>query len=666
MTEEEEEEEESVVLVEMAPSTIRKAIGAVKDQTSIGLAKVGSNMAPDLEVAIVKATSHDDDPADEKYIRSILNLTSYSRGYVHACVSAVSKRLGKTRDWIVALKALILVHRLLNEGDPVFQEEILYATRRGARLLNMSDFRDEAHSSSWDHSAFVRTYAMYLDQRLEMVLFDRKTSTSSTSTSTAVVPYDGGRDNFRSPPPSRPYEYDYGGGGGGDGSGYGSYGGMRRTRSFGDVSEVGQDKRGSVVVTPLRDMKPERIFGKMGHLQRLLDRFLSCRPTGLAKNSRMILIALYPVVKESFQLYADICEVLAVLLDKFFDMEYPDCVKTFDAYASAAKQIDELVAFYNWCKDTGVARSSEYPDVQRITGKLLETLEEFVRDRAKRPKSPERKPELPPVPQEEEPVQSMNEIKALPPPENYTPPPPPEPEPEPPKQEVIEDLVNLRDEAVSADDQGNRFALALFAGPANGANGSWEAFPSNGQQEVTSAWQTPAAEPGKADWELALVETASNLSKQKAAMGGGMDPLLLNGMYDSGMVRQHASTAQLSGGSASSVALPGPGKSATPVLALPAPDGTVQTVNQDPFAASLTIPPPSYVQMADMEKKQHLLVQEQQVWQQYAKEGMQGQASLAKMTGAGYYAAGPMPMMPYGMPPVNGMGAPAGYYYAPY
>jgi hypothetical protein len=653
----------------MAPSTIRKAIGAVKDQTSIGIAKVSSNMAPDLEVAIVKATSHDEDPPDEKYIRSILNLTSYSRGYVHACVSAVSKRLSKTRDWIVALKAIILVHRLLNDGDPVFQEEILYATRRGARLLNMSDFRDEAHSSSWDHSAFVRTYAMYLDQRLELMLFDRKT----TPASSAAIDnggsvgrdgrFDGGRDNFRSPPPSssRPYENDY------ESSGYGNYGTMRRTRSFGDVSEAAQEKR--VSVTPLRDMKPERIFGKMAHLQRLLDRFLSCRPTGLAKNNRMILIALYPLVKESFQLYADICEVLAILLDKFFDMEYPDCVKTFDAYASAAKQIDELIAFYNWCKDTGVARSSEYPDVQRITGKLLETLEEFVRDRAKRPKSPERKLELPPIPQEEEPPQSMNEIKALPPPENYTPPPPPEPEPKPPQQQVVtQDLVNLRDDAVSADDQGNRLALALFAGPpTNSGNGSWEAFSSNGQPEVTSAWQTPAAEPGKADWELALVESASNLSKQKAAMGGGLDPLLLNGMYDQGMVRQHVSTAQLSGGSASSVALPGPGKSATPVLALPAPDGTVETFNQDPFAASLSIPPPSYVQMSDMEKKQHLLVHEQQLWQQYARDGMQGQTSLAKISGSGYYAAGPpMPMMPYGMPPVNGMGAPAGYYYAPY
>lgn len=635
----------------MAPSTIRKAIGAVKDQTSIGIAKVASNMAPELEVAIVKATSHDDDPAGEKYIREILHLTSCSRGYVNACVSAISKRLGKTRDWIVALKCLMLVHRLLNDGDSVFQQEIMYATRRGTRLLNLSDFRDEAHSSSWDHSAFVRTYAFYLDQRLEMMVYERKLSGSAH-----------GEDRWRSPPgpgSNRGYGYEYDYNEFKDEPAYG----MRRSRSSGDVRESREEMKD---VTPLREMKPERILGKMSHLQRLLDRFLACRPTGLAKSERMILVALYPMVKESFKLYADICEVLAVLLDKFFDMEYQDCVKAFDAYASAAKQIDELVGFYNWCKDIGVARSSEYPEVQKITSKLLETLEEFVRDRAKAMKSPERKVEPQPVEKEEEPAPDMNEIKALPPPENYSPPPPPEPEPLKPEPQPAGDLVDLRDDGVTADDQGNRLALALFAGPAaNSGNGSWEAFPSNGDSEVTSAWQNPAAESGKADWELALVETASHLSKQKPAMGGGLDPLLLNGIYDQGMVSQQVGTAQLSGGSESSVALPGPGK--TPVLALPAPDGTVQAVNQDPFAASLSIPPPSYVQMADMEKKQQLLVQEQVVWQQYAREGMQGQASLAKISTGGYYAPGQQPMMPYGMPAVNGMGLPppTGYYYTP-
>ena len=69
--------------------------------------------------------------------------------------------------------------------------------------------------------------------------------------------------------------------------------------------------------------------------------------------------------------------------------------------------------------------------------------------------------------------------------------------------------------------------------------------------------------------------------------------------------------------------------------------------------------------MAEMEKKQHLVVQEQQLWQQYATEGMRGQATLAKISGTGYYAPGP-PAMPYGMPPVSGMGPPTGYYYSPY
>ena len=98
----------------------------------------------------------------------------------------------------------------------------------------------------------------------------------------------------------------------------------------------------------------------------------------------------------------------------------------------------------------------------------------------------------------------FTEIKALPPPESYTPP----PEPELAKPQYTDDLVNLKENDVTGDDQGNKFALALFAGP---PGSQWEAFPSDG---VTSAWQNPAAEPGKADWELALVETASNLEKQ--------------------------------------------------------------------------------------------------------------------------------------------------------
>jgi hypothetical protein len=618
----------------MAPSTIRKAIGAVKDQTSISIAKVAGNIAPDLEVLVVKATTHDEDPADEKYIREIITLTSYSRGYVGACVATISKRLSKTRDWIVALKALMLVHRVLVDGHPTFEEEMAYATRRGMRVLNMSDFRDEAHSNSWDHSGFVRFYAAYLDEKVESVVIEK-----------SMKGVDEKDDRYK------------------DENDNGMMG--RRTRSYGDVNEsMGREKRRE---TPMREMRPERVLGKLNQLLKILDRILACRPTGAAKTSRLVLVGLYQIVRESFGVYVEICEALGVLLDRFMEMAYADCVKGFDAYVSAAKMIDELVAFYNWCKDTGIARSSEYPEVQRITEKLLGTLEGFLREMAGKPKSLERsREEKAPVKEEVVVEQDMNEIKALPPPETYNPPPPPPPEREakPQPQQVTEDLVNLKDDAISADEQGNKLALALFSGqPATNTDGSWEAFPSNGEPEVTSAWQTPAAEIGKADWELALAESASNLSKQKATLAGGFDPLLLNGMYDQGAVRQHVRTTQLGGGSASSVTLPGAGKTATPVLALPAPDGTVQAVgHQDPFAASLAVPPPSYVQIAEMERKQQLLVQEQQLWQQYGRDGMQGQVGLAKIAagGSGYYGPSPQPMMPYGMP------QPGGYYYAPY
>ncbi|XP_039168255.1 putative clathrin assembly protein At2g25430 isoform X2 [Eucalyptus grandis] len=180
-------------------------LGAVKDHTSIDLAKVAGNMAQEAKVDIVKATSDDDDPVDEKYIRRTLNLASYSCGYVLACVSALSKRLSKTHDYVVALKSLIVIHRLLNDGDPIFREEITYATGHGARLLNLSDFRDEAHSSSWNHLAFARTYAMYLGQQLESILFDRKSGggpSGSVNGGGSVYNEDryGNRDDFRSPP----------------------------------------------------------------------------------------------------------------------------------------------------------------------------------------------------------------------------------------------------------------------------------------------------------------------------------------------------------------------------------------------------------------------------------------------------------------------------------
>ncbi|XP_047042890.1 probable clathrin assembly protein At4g32285 [Lolium rigidum] len=600
--------------------SIRKALGAVKDQTSIGLAKVTGAVAPDLDVAIVRATGHDDAPADDRHVREVLRLTSGTRIHVAACVASVSRRLARTRDYVVAAKCLALLHRLLADGDPHFRHEIARPARRGGGpvLASLADFRDEAHSASWDHSNFVRAYALYLHDRVRFLL--------------ALLP-------------------------------------APRTVRFADDHSYNSPSAAAApapdMTVSVHDMDAESLLARARQLRNLIDRFLACRPAGAARRSRVVLATLCPVVAESARLYDDVAGVLAVLLDRFFDMDYADCVKAFEAYVSAARVVDDLLAFYSWCDDAGVARSADFPEVKRIDDKLLETLEQFVRERGKALHSTDGASPPPPPHalnqrNHDDPAaeHDMNTIKALPAPEHYTAAPPAR---HPPAQAfaaapvapVQSDLVDLREPEATADEHGNKLALALFSGPP-AANGDWVAFPSDDDapKATTSAWHTPAAEPGKADWELALVETASNLSRQAPAMGGGLDPLLLHGMYDQGAARHHVSAQASASGSASSVALLPVG----PFLALPGPEGTV--VGGDPFAASLAVPPPSYVQMAEMERKQELLAQEQRMWAQYRQGGMQGQAGLNGLAvgggGSAFVSNTSLPMAYHGA---------GGYYY---
>ncbi|XP_010260538.1 PREDICTED: putative clathrin assembly protein At1g03050 [Nelumbo nucifera] len=582
----------------MAPSKIRKALGAVKDKTSISLAKVNSNALSDLDVAIVKATRHDEQPAEEKHIREVINLTSYSRAYVSACINMLSKRLNKTKNWTVALKTLILIHRLLLEGDSAYEKEIFFATRRGTRLLNLSDFRDGCHSNSWDYSAFVRTYALYLDQRIEFRMQGKRSRSKAA------------RKEVAGEEPKAPT---------------------------------------SLRSTPVREMKTERIFNRIQHLQQFLERFLACRPTGEARTNRIVIVALYPVVKESFQIYYDIAEVVAILVDRFMEFEVPNCVKVHEIFTRLSKQFEELDKFFSWCKSVGVARSSEYPEVEKITSKKLQFMDELIRDKSIISQSRKiRNQEIQTViveeqtEEDEEVVEDMTTTKALPPPEESS-----EDIVEEVKElEVVQesneqqevDLLNLFDESVTVEDQADKLALALFDGGCASASSEpaaatpWEAFNSD----------------DSTDWETALVESASHLSNQKMELGGGFNMLMLDGMYQ----QQAASNATMSHygatGSASSVAFGSVGMPA--MLALPAPpasgdDATATTSGGDPFAASLSVLPPSYVQMSEMEKKQKLLVEEQLMWQQYAKDGMQGHVPGTNLQVSPYNVGGCTPRL---------------------
>ncbi|ESW25274.1 hypothetical protein PHAVU_003G022000 [Phaseolus vulgaris] len=302
----------------------RKAYGALKDSTKVGLAHVNSSYA-ELEVAVVKATNHVVCPPKERYLRKILLATSAARprADVAFCIHALSRRLAKTRNWTVALKTLIVIHRLLREGDPTLREEFLNFAQRG-RILQLSNFRDDSSPIAWECSAWVRTYALYLEERLECFW---------------ILKYDIEAERLPKP-------------------------------------VAGQEKGYSRT----RDLNSEELLEHLPALQRLLYCLVGCRPEGAAFSSYVIQYALALVLKESFKIYCAINDGIINLVDKFFEMLRHEAIKAFDVYKRAGQQAESLSDFYEICKRLEIARNFQFPVLTEPPLSFLVTMEDYIKD----------------------------------------------------------------------------------------------------------------------------------------------------------------------------------------------------------------------------------------------------------------------------------------------
>ncbi|WZZ34516.1 hypothetical protein YC2023_017917 [Brassica napus] len=175
----------------------------------------------------------------------------------------------------------------------------------------------------------------------------------------------------------------------------------------------------------------------------------------------------------------------------------------------------------------GVSRSLEYLVLETVTRKKLDLMDGFIRE----------KPALAAQTQSRE---DLNSIKALPATNQE--------EEETETDKDFQEVVTEQDQEGDSLDEvgetvgtvaGDSLALALFDGAVETETASeqpgWERF-----------------DDDSADWETALVKSATRLSGQKSELGGGFDPFLLDGMYQHGAVK--SSTAYGGSGSASSVA----------------------------------------------------------------------------------------------------------------
>uniref|UniRef100_A0A453FAU8 ENTH domain-containing protein n=1 Tax=Aegilops tauschii subsp. strangulata TaxID=200361 RepID=A0A453FAU8_AEGTS len=429
----------------------RKAYGALKDTTTVSLASLNSDFK-DLDVAIVKATNHVECPPKDRHLRKIVAASSMARPQadVAYCIHALARRLTKTRSWIVALKTLVVIHRLLRDGDPTFREELLNFTQR-VQILQLSNFKDNSSPIAWDYSSWVRTYGLFLEERLQCF---------------RILKYDIEAE---------------------------------RLPKQGQGTEKAHSQT--------RELDSQALLEQMPALQQLLYRLIGCQPEGAANTNYLVQYALALVLKESFKIYCAINDGIINLVDKFFEMPRHDALKALEIYRRAGQQAGNLSDFYENCRGLELARNFQFPTLREPPQTFLSTMEEYVKEAPRmvpikdplefperllltyKPEESEVVPEPVPVqeevPQMEEPapVPSLTEVASS-----------------PPNTKVADtgDLLGLSDPnpSVSAIEESNALALAIAPTGVNTSTTS------------TATMQDIGFDP--TGWELALVTTSSS------------------------------------------------------------------------------------------------------------------------------------------------------------
>ncbi|XP_073157240.1 putative clathrin assembly protein At4g40080 [Henckelia pumila] len=149
--------------------TLRNIIGIIKDKASLSKAAILSNpSAATLHQAVLRATTHAPPSAyDDIHFNSLLVLGDSSRATASAIITALMDRLHRTRNSVVALKCLLIIHHIIKRGPFILQDQLaIFPANGGYKYLKLSAFRDGATAASWGLSAWVRWYARYLETLL--------------------------------------------------------------------------------------------------------------------------------------------------------------------------------------------------------------------------------------------------------------------------------------------------------------------------------------------------------------------------------------------------------------------------------------------------------------------------------------------------------------------
>uniref|UniRef100_A0A7N0UKH0 ENTH domain-containing protein n=1 Tax=Kalanchoe fedtschenkoi TaxID=63787 RepID=A0A7N0UKH0_KALFE len=271
-----------------------------------------------MDLLVIKATSPNDFTIQDKYVHQLLKIFSLSSTSRRSFSVSFTRRFGRTRSWRVALKCLMLLHRLLRavpESD-LFRSELISARLSGLISLSPCRFRDDSSANYQHYSSFIKSYAHLVDEALDCYGCDSGNSLELAHVTENLLP----------------------------------------------------DK--------LKELN--RLIETLPQLLSLINRVMDCRPSETISRVFMIQSAMKHIVRDSFLCYKVFKAEISVLLDGLFQMPYRSCTAAFNIYKSAAAQASQLNEFYAWCRLNGICGAYEYPFIETIPKIHVQALEKFL------------------------------------------------------------------------------------------------------------------------------------------------------------------------------------------------------------------------------------------------------------------------------------------------
>ncbi|XP_057758560.1 putative clathrin assembly protein At1g33340 [Arachis stenosperma] len=298
---------------------LKLAIGSMKDHASIGKALMNHhqyNGFTSINIAVLRATGHDNGTIDDKYMHEILFLVSNSPNSIPFLAERISCRLAKTKDSLVALKTLVLIHRLLRGGNRSFEKELCKAHVSGHLQIST---RPCFTKNGYDRSlGFLQKYASYIEERMSWLI------NQAGKLEPAIV--------------SKGLEF----------------------RSYDEKSI-------------------DMVFRTLPKCQVLIDKVLEFSSNDMlgSDHSLVAQVAMSNTLRESFQVYVTFSEGIAALVNMLFDLTPSARGLACEILKKASLQSQRLHDLYASCKKIVRNKSLDYPFVQLISMDHIIALDQY-------------------------------------------------------------------------------------------------------------------------------------------------------------------------------------------------------------------------------------------------------------------------------------------------